>query len=188
MVWYNLKIKSTMKIIFKSILVLFVFSLFACSSDDSNDSKEDDTVTFRGAYELTSLVVETSFDFNNDGIASRNLFEETPCYVGDFIDFRADGFVNIVSALAYISVEVSSPTDYEHVYECLNGFDTISTWTKEGNIITVENGGTDLVGVINGNTLTVTLQDTFEIEMFDGTNYFYPEEDVILEYTRLLEQ
>ena len=58
-----------MKVIFKLVLVLLVFSFCSCSSDDdSNDSMDDDPVTFQAAYELTALVVESSFDFNNDGM------------------------------------------------------------------------------------------------------------------------
>jgi hypothetical protein len=175
-----------MKIIFKSIVVLFVLNFFACSSDDSNDKdNEHDIFTFEGVWKLTALNVESSFDFNNDGNASRNLYEETPCYIDDFINFRADGTVNIVSALAAINVEIISPTEYIHVYQCLDGLDRESTWVKDGNIVTVENGNTDLEGVILENTLRVILDETFQIEMYDGTNYSYPQEDVVLIYTKL---
>ncbi|WCO00335.1 hypothetical protein [Psychroserpens ponticola] len=177
-----------MKVIFKLFLALFLFNMSSCSSDDSkDDGKVGDVVTIEGVWKLTALAVESSFDFNNDGVYSRNLFEETPCYLDDFINFRADGSVNIVSALTNISVDVTSSTDYEHVYECLDGLDQESSWIKEGNLVTVENGSTDLEGYIFENTLIVTLRDTFEIEMFDGTNYFYQEEDIVLEYTKVQE-
>lgn len=172
-----------MKVIFKLVLVLFVFNFCACSSDDDNNDNNDD-VSLEGIWTLSALSVESSFDFNNDGMASRNLFAETPCYDDDFINFRADGSVNIVTALTSITIEITSPTEYGHVYECLNGLDRESTWTKDGNTITVENGSTDLVGVISGNTMTVALEDTFQIEMYDGTDYTYPDEDVVLVYTK----
>ena len=184
MVRGNLITHKTMKIIFKSILVLFVCSIFSCSSDDSNSDNNGNNATLEGHWKLTALRVESAFDFNNDGITSRNLFEETPCYDDDFLNFRADGTVNVVTALTLISVEITSPTEYEHVYQCLDGLDQETTWTREGNTITVENGSTDFVGTISGNTLTVFIEDLFEIEMFDGMNYSYPEEDVTLVYTK----
>jgi hypothetical protein len=171
-----------MKVFFKLILVLLVSSFSACSSDD--DSSGDSNATLEGVWRLSSLKVESSFDFNNDGTASRNLFIETPCYDDDFINFRADGSVNIVTALTYISVEITSPTEYGHVYQCLDGLDQETIWSRDGNTITVENGSTDFVGVISGNKLTVVVEDLFEIEMYDGTNYSYPEEDVTLVYTK----
>lgn len=171
-----------MKVIFKLVLILFVFSFCACSSDD--DSNGDTNTSLEGVWTLSSLKVESSFDFNNDGTASRNLFEETPCYNDDFINFRSDGTVNIVTALTVISIEITSPTEYGHVYQCLDGLDQETTWTRDGNTITVENGSTDFVGVISGNKLTVFVEDLFEMEMYDGTNYSYPEEDVTLVYTK----
>lgn len=172
-----------MKVIFKLILVLFVCNFFACSSDD--DSNDNENSNLEGIWILSALRVESSFDFNNDGSASRNLFEETPCYDDDFINFRGDGTVNVVTALTYISVEITSPTEHEHAYQCLDGLDQETTWTRDGNTITVENGNTDFVGTISGNKLTVFIPNLFEIEMYDGTNYTYPEEDVTLVYTKL---
>lgn len=182
MIWYNLKIIKLMKVILKLILVFFVFNFCACSSDD--DSNNDSEASLEGIWILSSLRVESTFDFNNDGTASQNLFEETPCYDNDFINFRTDGTVNVVTALTEITVEVTSPTEYNHVYECLDGFDQETTWTRDGNTITVEYGSTDLVGTISGNTLTVYIENFFEIEMYDGMNYSYPNEDVTLEYTK----
>ncbi|MFK7783393.1 hypothetical protein [Psychroserpens sp.] len=171
-----------MKVIFKLILVFFVLNFYACSSDD--DSNDDNTVSLEGVWLLSTLSVESSFDFNNDGVASRNLYEETPCYDNDFINFREDGTVNIVTALTSITIEITSPTEYGHVYECLNGFDQETTWTRNGNTITVENGSTDFIGTISGNTMTVFIENFFQIEMYDGMDYSYPEEDVVLVYTK----
>ena len=170
----------TLKHLRFTVLALLVFILTSCSSDDEGNVD----LSPEGTWLLISLSVETAFDFNEDGNATRDLFVETPCYSGDFIEFRTDGTVNIKSALTYISVEVNSPTDYMHVYECLDGFDTESTWTQDGSTLTVENGSTDLVGTINGNEMTVVLPNTFEIEMYDGMNYTYPEEDVTLVYRK----
>ena len=43
----------------------------------------------------------------------------------------------MVSALTYISAQVNSPTDYEYIYECLDGFDVESTYTQDGNTVTI---------------------------------------------------
>ncbi|WP_299229445.1 lipocalin family protein [uncultured Psychroserpens sp.] len=169
-----------MKIIIKLCVLLIVFSLFSCSSDDDGDT----TTSIEGTWVLSALRVESAFDFNEDGTASRNLFVETPCYNDDLIRFRSDGTVNIISALTSITVEVTSATEYEHVYECLDGFDTESTWTHDGNTITVENGNDDLVGTLSGNIMNVFVSDFFRIEMYDGMNFTYPNEDVTLVYTK----
>lgn len=171
-----------MKITFKLVLAIFMLSLFACSSDDSNNDNSD--VALEGVWVLSALSVESSFDFNGDGEASRNLFIETPCYDNDFINFRSDGTVNIVTALTSITIEFTSSTDYGHVYECLSGLNQESSWSRDGNTVTVENGAVDLVGTISGQTLTVIAPDLFQIEMYDGTEFSYPEEDVVLVYTK----
>ncbi len=161
-------------------MILCVFALVACSSDDDGNI----VVDIEGVWILTSLRVETAFDFNEDGTATRDLFMETPCYDGDFINFRADGTVNIVSALTAIEVDVISSTEWEYTYECLNGFDNESTWEQNGANVTVENGSEDLMGTVSGNTLTVTVRDSFEIEMYDGMDFSYVDEDITLVYTK----
>ncbi len=56
------------------IMLAFIVSLCSCSSDDDNSSSNTRP---EGTWQLTALSIETAFDFNNDGTASRNLFEET---------------------------------------------------------------------------------------------------------------
>ncbi len=90
----------------------------------------------------------------------------------------------MVSALTYISAQVNSLTDYEYVYECLDGFDEESTYTQDGNTVTILFSGTTLVGIISGNTMTVTIPDFFEIEMYNGTEYFDVQEDTVLVYVK----
>jgi len=155
--------------------------LLSCSSDDDGSSA---IVNPEGTWVLTALSIETAFDFNGDGIESRNLFEETPCYNGDFVTFDALGGARVVSALTFISANVVSPTDYNYQYECQDGFDTETTFSQNGNSISIQLAGRLAVGTISGNTMTVNLPDFFEIEMYNGTDYFDVAEDVTLVYVK----
>tara|TARA_R110002049_G_scaffold47270_7_gene136462 strand:+ start:400 stop:918 length:519 start_codon:yes stop_codon:yes gene_type:complete len=163
------------------IVLACLLCLMSCSSDDDNSSATADP---EGTWFLTSLSIETAFDFNEDGTASRNLYEETPCYDGDFVSFDAEDGARVVSALTYISVNVNSPTDYNYQYACQNGFDTETTFTQNGNTLALELAGREAIGTISANILTVVLPDFFEIEMYNGTEYFDVQEDVTLVYIR----
>lgn len=171
-----------MKTKIKNLLVIAcALYLLSCSSDDDSSGANANP---EGTWVLTALSIETAFDFNEDGTATRNLFEETPCYDGDFVTFDAQGGARVVSALTYISANVVSPTDYSYDYECLTGFDTETTFTQTGNTVTLQLAGRDAVGTISGNTMTVSLPDFFEIEMYNGTDYFEVAEDVTLVYIK----
>ncbi|WP_179008324.1 lipocalin family protein [Winogradskyella forsetii] len=171
-----------MKTKIKNILVIAcALYLLSCSSDDDGSSSNANP---EGIWTLTTLSIETAFDFNEDGIATQNLFKETPCYDDDYVSFDADGSARLVSALTYISAEVNSPTDYSYQYQCLNGFDTQTTFTQNGSQLSLELQGRTAVGTISGNTLTVVIPDLFEIEMYNGTDYFDVAEDVTLVYIK----
>jgi hypothetical protein len=159
----------------------FTVSLCSCSFDDDNSSSN---MNPEGTRQLTAICIKTAFDFNNDGTASRNLFEETSCYDADFAIFDSEGVPSVVGALTYISVQVNSPTDYKYVYECLDGFDVESTYTQDGNKVTILFSATTLEGIISGKTMTVTIPDFFEIEMYNGTEYFEVQEDTVLVYVK----
>ncbi|MFD2727336.1 hypothetical protein [Hyunsoonleella rubra] len=156
-------------------LTAFTIALFSCSSDGDAPISAP-----AGSWLLTSLSIESSFDFNSDGQASRNMFVETDCYENDFIQIKEDGTVRIVSGLTFISVD----DNFNPFHECLSGFDRESTWTQDGNTITIENGSQDIVGVFSGNTVTATLTDFFEVEVYNGTEVVSTREDVTLTYTK----
>ncbi|WP_111683962.1 hypothetical protein [Winogradskyella tangerina] len=151
-----------MKSKIQSITILFLCLIFgSCSSDDEGNV----TITPEGQWFINSLLVESSFDFNNDGNASRDLFLETPCYAGNFIEFFDNGSVTIDIDFTYIFVDNTNTQDFE----CQNGFGISSTWTQNGNTITVANDDEqgDIIGTINGNTITVTILNGFEIEVYN---------------------
>lgn len=79
--------------------VLFIAVLFAsCSSDD--DKNSDPSIV--GNWTLVELNAENPIDFNNDGIADRNIMNEIPCYEGH-ASFSADG--NYLITLSNITGE-----------------------------------------------------------------------------------
>lgn len=154
---------------------LCIITLFSCSNDD-----DESNASLVGTWQLTSLVIESAFDFNGDGTASRDLFLETDCYDGDFINNMEDGTVRIVSGLTFISVD----DNFQPTHECLNGFDRTTTWTQNGNTVTIENGSADIVGTISGNTVTATIIDGFEIEKYNGTTVEDDRETMTLTYQK----
>ena len=162
-------------------LLIFAIVFTACSSDDEGNV----TLTPEGQWFITSLLVESSFDFNNDGNASRDLFQETPCYNGNFIEFFETGNVTIDIDFTYIFIDGNNQQDFE----CQNGFGISSTWTQNGNTITVANDDEqgDIVGTINGNTITVTILNGFEIEVYDAVNDVidYVTEDFTIVFSKL---
>ena len=143
------------------LLILFLVQL-SCSSDDDGNT----TLTAEGQWLVSALLVESSFDFNGDGNASRDLYQETSCYDGNSIVFSDNGSVVIDIDFANIFVDNNN----EQSVECENGFGLTSTWTQNGNTITVANDDSqgDIVGTISGNNLTVTITDGFEMELYDS--------------------
>ncbi|MEW4922553.1 lipocalin family protein [Algibacter sp. 2305UL17-15] len=162
---------------FQNVLLtsLCAIILFSCSSDD-----EVSNASLVGTWKLTSLVIESAFDFNGDGTASRDLFLETDCYDGDFIENMEDGNVRIVSGLTFISVD----DNFQPTHRCLNGFDRTTTWTQTGNTVTIENGSADIVGTISGNTVTATIVKGFEMEKYNGTSVVDDKESMTLTYEK----
>lgn len=144
------------------ILFTLCFIVMSCSSDDDGNV----TLTPEGQWLVSSLLVESSFDFNGDGTASRDLFAETSCYDGNYIEFFENGDVIIDIDFTYIFVNNNNEQDFE----CQNGFGLTSTWTQNGNTITVDNDDSqgDIIGTISGNTITVTIVNGFEIELYDS--------------------
>lgn len=152
-----------MKSLFRiCICFLSLLLITNCKSDDDGGIL---VLTTEGQWLVSALLVESSFDFNMDGVASRDLFQETSCYLGDYIEFYADGEVDIVIDLAYIFVNDENGQSVE----CQNGFGLTSTWTQNGNTIVVANDDEqgDIVGTVAGNILTVIIPNGFEIEVYN---------------------
>ncbi|MCX7547804.1 hypothetical protein OS188_07555 [Xanthomarina sp. F1114] len=169
--------KFNLSIVFTCLLVLM-----SCSSDDDDGAPME--VTPEGTWKLVSLHIETAFDFNGDGISDTNLYDETPCYDNDFVQLNADGSARVVTALTDISPEVTAPDDYTYVYTCLDGFDVETNWTQNDKTISVSYGSFDFVGNIVGNQLKVKLPDFFEIEFYNGVEYYTVKEDAHLVYVK----
>lgn len=163
------------------ILFTLCFIVVSCSSDDEGNV----TLTPEGQWLVSSLLVESSFDFDGDGTASRDLFAETSCYDGNYIEFFETGNVTIDIDFTYIFVDNNNEQDFE----CQNGFGLTSSWMQNGNTITVENDDEqgDIVGTISGNTLTVTIPNGFEIETYDAINNQVIEvyEDFTIVFTKM---
>lgn len=172
---------SIMKTKFQNVLCVALCIVFFVSCSSKDDDTETPNSIPVGAWELTSLVIESSFDFNGDGTSSRDLVAETDCYDGDFIDIMADGTTRIVSGLTFISVD----NNLQPTFNCRPGFDRTTTWTQSDNQIVVENGLVDIVGTISGNTITAVITNGFEIEKLNGTTVEDDFETMTLTYVKL---
>ncbi|WP_299116373.1 hypothetical protein [uncultured Winogradskyella sp.] len=163
------------------ILLVLCLIISACSSDDDGNT----SLSPEGEWLITSLLIESSFDFDEDGTASRDMFQETNCYNGNSIQFFDNGDVIIDVDLAYIFIDDNN----QHDVECQNGFGLTSTWTQNGNTITVVNDFNDdnLVGTISGNTITLTIEDGFEVEFYDAVNddVIIMDEDFTIIFTKM---
>ncbi|MES2545289.1 MAG: hypothetical protein V4548_10415 [Bacteroidota bacterium] len=119
-----------------SLLMLAVvgcISLTSCNNDDENGSNNL-TSDLTGTYELTSMTVPTSEDFDNDGDSHTNLVSEGSCYNDSWISFHSDGTYD--ESYSYSSMGSGGLT-----LEC-NTRTTSGTYTQnDDQIITVPEAG-----------------------------------------------
>lgn len=121
---------------------------FTKYTDDDNDNgandNDDDNINANadllGNFNLTSYLVGTAQDLDNDGDSSTNLMTETDCYLSSKVTFKSNGtyeehyHTSILSASG-LSLECNSETK-------------TGTWTRNGNTVTT----TQTSGNINTTT------------------------------------
>ena len=173
-----------------SVFVLVMAILVGCSSDDGDTSNEE----IVGTWQISSLTVESTNDYNGDGSANPNLQEETQCSGDDQLVFNADGTGFIVLDTENILLDVDQLPDfsYEYTFMCSStGANQISmTWTQEGNTITTVNFTGTRVYTLAGNTLTAVVNPGLEVPVIEdigngtfGVDYVF--EEATYTYTKL---
>lgn len=106
-------------------------SLTSCSDDEAGNNLSSDLT---GTYELTSMTVPTSEDYDSDGDSNTNLVNEASCYNDSWISFHSDGTYN--ESYSYSATGTGGLT-----LECMTRT-TQGTYTQNGNdIVTVPESG-----------------------------------------------
>ena len=107
------------------ITIILVSTLFTCSKDESNsdigqnesiiDVKRSELI---GEWSLYSLIVYSTFDFDNDGIASNELIDQNDCFI-KLLHLNEDGsfFLHTKYYLDIYNNEI-------HDYACINSIET----------------------------------------------------------------
>jgi len=178
----------------KIVLLLFagLTMLMSCSDDDSNDNNT--VIDIVGTWQLSSLSVESTNDYNGDGVANANLLEETQCSQSDQLVFNTDGTGLMILDTENILLDAEQLPDnsYEYTFTCSStGSNQIAiTWTQDGNTITVVNFvNTMMFTLEENNTLTIVENDSLEVPAiidnggFFGVDYIF--EDATSVYTKL---
>ncbi len=169
--------------IYSSGLILF-FLLISCTSDDVN--VDDSHIV--GIWKLTEWNVKTPLDLNNDGIASSNLLTEFGCLNGSALVFN-----DAINGTLFYSSDVGFHTGIESEDEIFNGIicstsserlPSLITYVKIDNTVTINNDGDLSDLTLEGNTLSMFIQDgfvaydvnTFEISVILDATYVFTKE------------
>ncbi len=143
------------------LFLSFLFIISSCSSDD--DSSPQDSPVM-GTWEMTALNVDRSFDLNNDGTTSTNIFAESQCYSDNYITFYESGTVEIFYSLTDISLEL--PDNY--TFHCVDPILVEATYTMEDDELLVSFLDYKATGSISGNTLIATFEEFFILPYNDN--------------------
>lgn len=174
----------------KNILYLVICILvFNCSSDDDDNSESSTGVV--GTWKITSVTVESANDYNGDGTVNPNLLTETVCSLNDLFVFNADGTGQVVDDGFNISLDVDQDSNFNSFYtfDCIDfspsTFD--STWTQEGNSITVTTVVGTTLFTLESNQLINMEDEDFQVPIIssDGISYDLVLEDTIYILTKV---
>lgn len=166
------------KIIF-SLIMVFVLITVSCSSDD-DEQAENYANALIGTWKLTSILIESDLDIDNDGSASNDLLvESSNCYTNDKLVFEADQ-VGRAFFSSYLKVTIDSQTN-EYTASCFpNVSNQPITYTATQNTVTVDNTTATLIN--NSQTMTFVSPNGFTIE--DENSMVVLEEDASLVFTK----
>lgn len=121
-----------------------LFFLSACSSEEvSSDMTGLNAATTTVAaedYSVTDLVglwtmysmssMETTVDFDEDGVFTNDLLQETDCFDAIYFDFKETGVVDTRQSRLYFSTATG-------MFSCQTSGDYNATYTVSGNELTV---------------------------------------------------
>lgn len=148
----------------KLFIIAGILSLSACSNDeglfDPNAGGND--VGLQGNWKLTSMLVETPVDINEDGTLGTDLMVESGCYQNETMVFNANlTGQNLSTSHLLFSVTGSFPEDVTLTTECIQENETTNfTWLQNENTVTVTTADSGIMtGTLTGNVLTFVIPD-----------------------------
>lgn len=97
-------------------------------NDGENDDENNANFWLLGNFNLTSMMVPTAQNLDNDGDNSNNLVSESTCYGQSYLRFNADGTYQEERVVPVISDNFLSLSCQTQT--------TFGTWMRNGNIIT----------------------------------------------------
>lgn len=106
-----------------------------------------------GTFDLTSYIVATAQDLDDDGDTSTNLMTESSCYADTQMTFNSDGTFSRTTAMNVISQSGLSLNCETQT--------TTGTWTRDGNTVTTTQGNVTAEYTLNttAETLVRTEED-----------------------------
>jgi hypothetical protein len=145
--------------------VLFV----ACSKSDDDNTPQNATID--GTWKLTAFTTNSACDFNNDGVLTTNFMNETGCYNNSKIVFSGSNIVT--SYLQELDVQfdivVGSTNGYLSTIDCqANPVPESSTWTQNGNTVTLGTSPDNIDFNLAGNTLTAVIPDFTDVQTLEN--------------------
>lgn len=146
-----LKTKTLVKI---TISIAIAFTMMACEDQDD----EIQNTSIEGTYLLTTFTLSGPVDYNNDGVETTNLIEETGCYDASNITLLPNGSAvfNIQSVeIDYIEDENGNPAT---VVECYFDGPETASYTSSNTLVTFSVGEESLSFTRTANTLTYIVE------------------------------
>jgi len=137
----------------KKIIAMLVAAaaFMSCTADDTTTT----TVALTGTWKLTSIVVPSAWDLNNDGNYTYDLVAESGCLDNSSLFFDADGFATVrIQSLELEENNEGSQTTY-HV-ACTGPEAETSAYTVWGSEVTFMIEGNPATFTMLGNTLATS--------------------------------
>lgn len=169
-----------MKKVFLSVLVasVLVFSIASCSKEDEVkvpvEAKDDDkggaNTSIEGTWKYTAVNIENEYDINNDGKKSKNLVEETNCFVDAALILNKDKTSLLKDRTLKVTTEAGKNDEVIFTTECIALSDSPSTWSQKGDILTLTENEIKVTRdfKLENNKLTFTLEKMFGFKLPNG--------------------
>lgn len=138
-----------------TLSIILALSLTACEDQDDNSTN----TSIEGTYKLTIFTLSGPVDYNNDGVATTDLIEESGCYDNSDITLLANGSAvfNIQSLdIDYIPEdENGNPAT---VVECYSEGPETANYSFSNTTVTFSVAGESISFTRTGNALTYIVE------------------------------
>ncbi len=134
-----------------TLSIAIAFTMMACEGQDD----EIQNASIEGTYKLTTFTVSAPVDYNNDGVETTDLIEETGCFdASDIIILPNGSAVFNIQSLNIDYIPEDENGNPATVVECYFDGPETASYTSSNNLVTFSVGEESLSFTRNGNTLT----------------------------------